>query len=355
MENSRPQIRKFYSSNSKPVVSFEDDCSIDLDKDFQEDNSDIEENEGDNIFELDIPKENAIPHLNIPFSPSISNSKLTEKNTKQNCFLTKATKDTETNGQKQSSSNTLTNLNSKMNSINNIFKDNNIFFSSLKSDDENDDDFVVENENDDDIEMYEEKYRRIKEKSIVPFKCSIKLNEINKFKNDFQNNFVNHDNNISYSNSSESSISQIKKSKSKNSQSSNFRLNGNSKESSNKENKRYIFCKVNDYNTKNNSNKNLNENNKVEVNNNNYINPNTESKNINSISINSLNEKEIKSHKRRKTILNLTKTNKIFQKFLCLGIDTSFLHTLDEDLKVLSLNPKITYNYPYNNLEKELE
>jgi hypothetical protein len=59
--------------------------------------------------------------------------------------------------------------------------------------------------------------------------------------------------------------------------------------------------------------------------------------------------------KKSLTILSLTKHSKIFQKFLCVGIDTSGLYSLDNDMKVLLLNPKITYNYPYNKSERELE
>jgi hypothetical protein len=59
--------------------------------------------------------------------------------------------------------------------------------------------------------------------------------------------------------------------------------------------------------------------------------------------------------KRCQNFLNLTKKYKIFHKFLCVSVDTPNLYTLDDDMNSLLLNPKITYNYPYNNLEKELE
>ena len=63
------------------------------------------------------------------------------------------------------------------------------------------------------------------------------------------------------------------------------------------------------------------------------------------------------SYKRKKNnnFLNLTKKYKIFHKFLCVSVDTSILYTLDDDISSILLNPKITYNYPYNNSEKELE
>jgi hypothetical protein len=40
---------------------------------------------------------------------------------------------------------------------------------------------------------------------------------------------------------------------------------------------------------------------------------------------------------------------------LTISLDTSGLCTLEDDMNTLLLNPKITYNYPNNNLEKELE
>ena len=59
--------------------------------------------------------------------------------------------------------------------------------------------------------------------------------------------------------------------------------------------------------------------------------------------------------KRIGKILNLTKKYKIFHKFLCVSLDTSGLYSLDDEINSLLLNPKITFNYPNNNLEKELD
>ena len=52
---------------------------------------------------------------------------------------------------------------------------------------------------------------------------------------------------------------------------------------------------------------------------------------------------------------SFSKQKKIFQKFLCVSIDTSGLYSLDNEMEVLLLNPKITYNYPFNKMERELE
>ena len=58
---------------------------------------------------------------------------------------------------------------------------------------------------------------------------------------------------------------------------------------------------------------------------------------------------------RRNNVFNLTKKYKIFHKFLSIGIDTSGLYTLDDEMNNFILNPKINYNFPFNNLENELE
>lgn len=59
--------------------------------------------------------------------------------------------------------------------------------------------------------------------------------------------------------------------------------------------------------------------------------------------------------KKAKTILSLTIQKKIFQKFLSVSVDTSGLYSLDNEMEILLLNPKIIYNYPYNKKERELE
>ena len=53
--------------------------------------------------------------------------------------------------------------------------------------------------------------------------------------------------------------------------------------------------------------------------------------------------------------LSITKQNKIFQKFLIVSVDTSGLYSLDDEMDILILNPKITYNYPFNKKERELD
>jgi hypothetical protein len=53
--------------------------------------------------------------------------------------------------------------------------------------------------------------------------------------------------------------------------------------------------------------------------------------------------------------LNMTKQKKIFQKFLSVSVDTSCLYSLEDDMTILILNPKINYNFPFNKKERELE
>ena len=67
--------------------------------------------------------------------------------------------------------------------------------------------------------------------------------------------------------------------------------------------------------------------------------------------------KNFNESQKKKTlkILSLTKQKKIFQKFLSVSVDTSGLYSLDDEMQILLLNPKIIYNYPYNKKERELE
>jgi hypothetical protein len=111
---------------------------------------------------------------------------------------------------------------------------------------------------------------------------------------------------------------------------------------------------------KNNKSKIINIERDINVNLNNIFFELKNSKKSNDISISkSKSNKSYKSssmkRKRGRKIFNLSKKYKIFQNFLSVGIDTSGLYTLDDTMKSLILNPKITYNYPLNNLEKDLE
>ena len=56
----------------------------------------------------------------------------------------------------------------------------------------------------------------------------------------------------------------------------------------------------------------------------------------------------------RSTYFDFYKAKKIFQKFICIGIDENGLDTI-EDMNDLMLTPKITFNYPNNQNENELD
>ena len=108
---------------------------------------------------------------------------------------------------------------------------------------------------------------------------------------------------------------------------------------------------------KNNKSKIINIERDINVNLNNIFFELKNSKKSNDISISKSKSYKSSSMKKKRgrKIFNLSKKYKIFHNFLSVGIDTSGLYTLDDTMKSLILNPKITYNYPLNNLEKDLE
>ena len=187
------------------------------------------------------------------------------------------------------------------------------------------------------------------------------IQNINKNKNEWNENYekkninniplTNKDNNVSVN----SFIIENKENFNRNVQYDteiNINLNINQLKKSNKKQKIIEFDKKKIKNVNINDDGNQNLNNKFfEIKNiKKSINTLFKSKSSRNINI-SLNPKKSKS----KNFLNLTKKYKIFQTFLSIGIDTSGLYTLDDEMNIFLLNPKITYNYPYNNLEKELE
>ena len=118
--------------------------------------------------------------------------------------------------------------------------------------------------------------------------------------------------------------------------------------------------KINNNNQEKSSiNKSKNQNNQVDINKNlNNIFFDLQNKNkLNVIYLSKSKNSNNNVYKRKKFIstINQTKKYKIFHNFLSVSIDTTVLNSLEDDINTLLLNPKITYNYPYNNLEKELE
>ena len=111
--------------------------------------------------------------------------------------------------------------------------------------------------------------------------------------------------------------------------------------------------KENKINLENNINNKIEEKNKIDV----ELNNNIKTNHIENVEKQNQNikENEKTNMQRTKKFLNMTKQKKIFQKFLSVSVDTSCLYSLDDDMKILILNPKITYNYPFNKKERELE
>ena len=68
-----------------------------------------------------------------------------------------------------------------------------------------------------------------------------------------------------------------------------------------------------------------------------------------------INNSDEMNKQRTIKFLNMKKQKKIFHKFLSVSVDTSGLYSLDDDMKILILNPTINYNYPFNKKERELE
>ena len=119
-----------------------------------------------------------------------------------------------------------------------------------------------------------------------------------------------------------------------------------------------IFEKENEkefkINIENNINNKKEEKNKIDIELNKNIKTNNK-ENEEKQNQNIIKENEKTNMQRTKKFLNMTKQKKIFQKFLSVSVDTSCLYSLDDDMKILILNPKITYNYPFNKKERELE
>jgi len=93
--------------------------------------------------------------------------------------------------------------------------------------------------------------------------------------------------------------------------------------------------------------------NNIESNNNNNNKKNKElvGNNLNQ----NINNSDEMNKQRTIKFLNMKKQKKIFHKFLSVSVDTSGLYSLDDDMKILILNPTINYNYPFNKKERELE
>ena len=402
-----PQQNYIYTS-SKPKKSGGDSS---LESESFNDNE--KENDllmNDNLFEFS--KESNLPDIHIPFN----NKELLPQN-KQGLFFCSVTKDTENGGIRGNSNNKDDNFsmkkvinvdkeNNRYTDINHLYKNNCHFFNSLQldvKDDEEDEDIV---NNEISVNFVDELkntyiYKKDNQVEILLDNHISKIDSNNDMSNNNKiiNNFNRINKNKIYDNKNEKLIrnkkinESIKKSKQNINNNTkdwnnhniqakknniinlkNIDNNGDDYFVENKEN--YIrngqydtevkinlnqIFEQNKYSNKKNIEINKNEDNNININSNINLNKNffeiKNSKNLNDIFISK--SKSIKNYslKRRKirNMAYLTKKYKIFHKFLCVSVDTSGLYTLDDDIQSLLLNPKITYNYPFNNLENELE
>ena len=402
--------QNYIYSSSKPEMSL-GDSSLDsesfneIEEEKKKDNDIII---AEHFFE--IPKEKEIPSINI----RVNEPEIFTQNKQCLCFCS-VTKDTERGGIKINSKikedtfsiKKNTNLNKENNrysDINIIYQNNCRFFNSLQIDNdnenENEEEDIVNNEitvnfiediHDDD------KSKKEKEKEILLDNNLIKLDSSNEISN---NNIVINKNmnkitsdkicemkndNIIKENEINEDIKKIIQNINKNKFEWNKKKENNEIKILNKDNnedsndsKNMIENKENLNNNEKDDTKTIsqlktsnniqeksiintskNQNNQIDI-----------TKNLNNIFFDIRNKNKSNAYslskskssnnnifKRKKTIsiINQTKKYNIFQHFLSVSIDTTTLNTLEDDMNYLLLNPKITYNYPYNNLEKELE
>ena len=200
-----------------------------------------------------------------------------------------------------------------------IYNDNIKFFSFIKDEYNEEDEDIVNNE-------ISSRYSIEENKDINKYDSGeLKSQNINIYSKTS-------DNNISYEYSNSSDDNKINQSK------TNI-----------KDHEKEILIKIE---------KNINEKAEQNKKNNIDLKNNIQNKNIENIDkqkTHNINSNENMNMRRTKKFMNMTKQKKIFQKFLSVSADTSCLYSLDDDMKILILNPKIIYNYPYNKKERELE
>ena len=200
-----------------------------------------------------------------------------------------------------------------------IYNDNIKFFSFIKDEYNEEDEDIVNNE-------ISSRYSIEENKDINKYDSGeLKSQNINIYSKTS-------DNNISYEYSNSSDDNKINQSK------TNI-----------KDHEKEILIKIE---------KNINEKAEQNKKNNIDLKNNIQNKNIENIDkqkTHNINSNENMNMRRTKKFMNMTKQKKIFQKFLSVSVDTSCLYSLDDDMNILILNPKIIYNYPYNKKERELE
>ena len=307
IEIESSEFKKYYSLNSDSFNEIKEDKNLNLIKKNSEESEDISKK--DSLSSLNISNFD-IPPINIPNGEYKNSNDLKEgvEKSKTDFIIRKYIPSNENN---------------RYDNINDIYNDNLKFFSFVKDDYNDEDDDIVNNEIT--SRYYQEENNNNDEEIKILDSKELKTENINIYSNNNKLNDLEENNN---------EINNLK---------DEFRNND-------KENKKECQIK--------------NENNiidkKEQINNNVFDSTDTfikkKDKDKDKIMLSKTFEPSEKLSKERGLkFLNMTKQKKIFQKFLSVSVDTSCLYSLDDDMKILILNPKINYNYPFNKKERELE
>ena len=308
LETESSEINKCYSLNSESINEIKEEKNKDIQINKKDSEESLNLSKKESLSSLDMSNCD-IPPINIPMNDYKKPNNLKESIGKSR---------TDIIIKKYSTSNENKRYEDNMNEI---YNDNFKFFSFVKDDYNEEDDDIVNNE--------------------ITSRYEIEEKDLNKLDSDELKtaNF-----NI-YSNDSDDII--------------NTNINTNKNDIKKKlDNIDIIFEKENEkefkINIENKINNKKEEKNKIDIELNNNIKTNHK-ENEEKQNQNIIKENEKTNIQRTKKFLNMTKQKKRFQKFLSVSVDTSCLYALDDDMKILILNPKITYNYPFNKKERELE
>ena len=298
------EYKKCYSLNSDSFNEIKEDKNLDL---VQKISGESDLSKKDSLSSLNISNID-IPPINIPNTDNFNSNNIKEEIGKSKTdFIIKRYIPK-------------TNENKRYEFINDIYNNNFKFFSFVKDEYNEEDDDIVNNEitsryNYDDDNNKEEEIKKLDS-------YELKTQYVNSYSN----------------NQSKLNDSHIIKNEIKN-------LNNNVKNNE----------KENQVNNKNNINsKEFQINNNI-FDSNDIIIKNKINEKDEKIEIQNKDNLEEMNKQRGIKFLNMTKQKKIFQKFLSVSVDTSCFYSLEDDMKILILNPKINYNYPFNKKERELE
>ena len=298
------EYKKCYSLNSDSFNEIKEDKNLDL---VQKISGESDLSKKDSLSSLNISNID-IPPINIPNTDNFYSNNIKEEIGKSKTdFIIKRYIPK-------------TNENKRYEFINDIYNNNFKFFSFVKDEYNDEDDDIVNNEitsryNYDDDNNKEEEIKKLDS-------YELKTQYVNSYSN----------------NQSKLNDSHIIKNEIKN-------LNNNVKNNE----------KENQVNNKNNINSNEFQINNNIFDSNDIIIKNKINEKDEKIEIQNKDNLEEMNKQRGIKFLNMTKQKKIFQKFLSVSVDTSCFYSLEDDMKILILNPKINYNYPFNKKERELE